>query len=89
MTTNAHDAALYKKTFDRLDDVPQFPPSPVIPLYPAPVRPSVSGCSTMKSPTLWSAFTAEQRRNILFYSIGIMSYKFALECECESEGIPN
>jgi hypothetical protein len=34
----------------------------------------------MRSPTLWSAFTAEQRKNILFYSIGIMSYKFALEC---------
>lgn len=33
----------------------------------------------MKTPTLWSAFTAEQRKNILFYSIGIMSYKFAME----------
>ncbi|SPO24395.1 uncharacterized protein UTRI_03663 [Ustilago trichophora] len=29
--------------------------------------------------TLWSAFTAEQRRNIAIYVVGIMCYKFALE----------
>ncbi|UZJ56388.1 hypothetical protein CBS101457_005708 [Exobasidium rhododendri] len=33
----------------------------------------------MKKPTLWSAFTTLQRRNIIIYSVGIMSYKFALE----------
>jgi hypothetical protein len=36
----------------------------------------------MKRPTLWSTFTTLQKRNIAIYSIGIMSYKFALECEC-------
>ncbi len=27
----------------------------------------------------WSAFTADQRRNIAIYTLGIMMYKFALE----------
>ncbi|KAL9932634.1 hypothetical protein V8E36_008333 [Tilletia maclaganii] len=30
-------------------------------------------------PEIWSAFTPDQRRNIAFYVVGIMCYKFALE----------